>query len=160
MSSALRGGQKVQLLPHSGTQHRNGSFPGEWAGGFSAPGTVTPGPWVLPCPAGCGDKAPLAPELTPVPLSRCSSASGHFPGCQWEVQHPPVPTWAGQSHGLAPAPALSLVLQAVPGLTELPAPAFSSQQRAQREVQGQPGYHSHAVLVEGLSQTHRWHRSS
>lgn len=78
-SSALRSGQNVQLLPQN---HRNGSFHGNWAESFPAPGTGTPLPWLLPCTAGCGVKLSLPPgsvelyEGTPwVPVGSSASPS-------------------------------------------------------------------------------------
>lgn len=69
MSSALRSGQNVQCCyPTVGLGTGMGVFTGNGQS-LPAPGTAPPLPWVLPCTAGGGDKAPLAPELALVPLS-------------------------------------------------------------------------------------------
>lgn len=77
-----------------------------------------------------------------------------LPGCQWEVQHPPAPPWAEQSHGLATATAQSLVLQPVPGSTELPAPAPlpAVSPEGDAEAQGRQGTTATLCWLRGSAQ--------
>lgn len=80
----------------------------------------------LPCRVWGKLPLPLSSPQSPCVQFRCIKA---LPEYHWEAQHPQL--WAEQSHGRATATALSLVLEPVPGFTELPAPAFPCQQQAQ-----------------------------
>lgn len=133
----------MQLLPQN---HRHGSFHGNGAEGFPAPGTGTPLPWLLPCPAGCGVKLPLPPASVEVYqgtpwLPVGSSAS---PSSPWAEQSRP-----GNSPSSVPGPAACARLHRAPSSC-LPLPAVSPE--GDTEGQGRQGTTAILCWLRGSAQ--------
>lgn len=148
-SSALRGGHKV--LPHRGTQHRNGRFLGN---GQRDPrmllGQSHLGPGGSPAQQHVGIKPPLSPAH-PSPPEQGSSASGHSLGVSGKFSTPQFPAGLS-SHSLATAQlcpcSCSLCRPHRAPSSCLLLPAVSPEGGAE------------AGRVAEHSQTHRWHSSS